>query len=785
MAVQTDEKLFFTFVAGLNSESGWFTAPPNTWRVGDNVVPNIDGVLRKRRALDYEDNYELYGVTSSTVTNDKQWAYATGYWDAVRGNGDHNLLVVQAGPTIHFYAAVSGTVSGRKLAATVDLTPHQLAGNPSVIGTSPIRCVTAAGKLIIVSQDTVPLLCEYVDNTLITATPITLKFRDFEGIRETDAVEFNPTTLTGDHNYNLFNQGWTTAKINQYFASQATYPSNTQSWIYGKNASDDFDPALLIKQDFGTSRAASGRFVLDLLRRDRALAMGTDTSLQAAVTAAQNALTAAIASGSSAAIVAAQSNLVTAQNALATSVVNPPSVPVETEAYAPSACTFFAGRVWYAGVKSDTIGNWVMFSKVSITSNKFGECYQEQDPTSEVLNDLVDSDGGVVPIQDCGEIVALLASANGVIVFASNGVWKIAGTLNTGFSATSYEVTKLSSVGCVGPRSVVVTDGGIMYWSYNGIYSLEPGQNGALNVVNYSDTVIKTFYNSIPSLGKKYSEGVYNPADKTVTWVFTDNLIEDSGASYRWRKDAALIFDLRLKSFYTMTFQSLATESPYIVSPVITKETGEVDQEFDVTEFDLDQIVTSGGDTVIVDLPIVGNGNASLKFLTTRFTTSLTLSFSDLLTETDAPGRWRDWYSANGTGVPYASFVETSYTPGPTGFHKNHASMYVTTFMERTETDIDANGDPVNTSGALMRGKWHFTDSTASNKWGPQQQVYRSRNIFLDNNQIGFDDGFPLVIAKSKVRGRGKALQLRFDAEADKDMRLAGWAVQQLGNTNT
>jgi hypothetical protein len=57
--------------------------------------------------------------------------------------------------------------------------------------------------------------------------------------------------------------------------------------------------------------------------------------------------------------------------------------------------------------------------------------------------------------------------------------------------------------------------------------------------------------------------------------------------------------------------------------------------------------------------------------------------------------------------------------------------------------------------------------------------------LFIDDGSIGFDNGFPLVVAKSKVRGRGKVLQLKFESEDGKDMQLAGWSILQLGNANT
>jgi len=203
---------------------------------------------------------------------------------------------------------------------------------------------------------------------------------------------------------------------------------------------------------------------------------------------------------------------------------------------------------------------------------------------SEILNDIVDSDGGHISIQDCGEILHLEPTVNGVLVFASNGVWKIAGTANTGFSATGYEVTKLTSIGAVSDKSIVVTDQGIFYWAQSGIYTIAPTENGVTIVVtNVSDNIIKTFFNEINSLPKKYAEGNYNSAEKIISWFYADNtLIQDGGSSFRFRKNKVLSFDMRLKCFYTYTIGSLSVDSPYVVSLFTTKEVSNQMQTFNI-----------------------------------------------------------------------------------------------------------------------------------------------------------------------------------------------------------
>ena len=55
---------------------------------------------------------------------------------------------------------------------------------------------------------------------------------------------------------------------------------------------------------------------------------------------------------------------------------------------------------------------------------------------------------------------------------------------------------------------------------------------------------------------------------------------------------------------------------------------------------------------------------------------------------------------------------------------------------------------------------------------------------------VGQDDGkvYQLFSNKydffEKVRGRGKALQLKFSSETGKDMQMVGWTTTFLGNQN-
>lgn len=735
MSVQVAQDEQFTFVAGLNTEASYFTFPKNTWKDGDNLIPNINGRISRRNALDLEDSY-VKTTQNISATDKNSWAFVTSKWIAVGGDGDLNFIVAQCGRYVFFYTDTPITTSSEKKSFSIDLNSYKPVSNPSVIGTSPIKCASAAGKLIITSRDTNPLSVEYNASTdTISVTEINIQIRDFEGLDDGLAIDEKPTTLSDEHKYNLFNQGWDQTKINSYFAAKAKYPSNAQSWIYGKDTSDNFDSNVLDKQDFGTSSAPKGRYILDAFNEDRTTASGIA------------------------------------------------GIATVAEQYRPSVCAFFAGRAWFGGIQSTRLGAAIYFSQVATDVTKYGKCYQDADPTSEVLSDLVDSDGGVVFIQDCGEIVDIITYNNGVVVLASNGVWTIIGTSSNGFSATGYEVQKISSFGCVSWKSVVDVDDAILFWSYSSICKIGRTQVATLGVESLTDLNIKTLYNNIPALARQYSVGTYNPSDKTVYWAYNENL-STNDAEFAYQKTNILALDIRSGAFYTLSFPT-STALPVFTDIVVTKETINEALDFTVVDSSGNTVVDGSGNTVVASLEATYSSKKQFKFLTVIPEAGGTyeLTFSDFLNTRDAPSKFYDWYSYDNTGVEQTCYLLTGYNFAPNSPSKFKQSSYCVVFMERTETGFDGSSNPINESSCTLQSRWDFTDNANPNKWDGGQEVYRHKRMFIPSTSA-FDDGYPVVITKNKLRGRGRAIQLRFTADPDYDMRILGWSMTVYGGTN-
>jgi hypothetical protein len=579
------------------------------------------------------------------------------------------------------------------------------------------------GNLIVVSSNIEPLVLTYsAVGPTVTAAEVsgsgrgTLAIRDFTGLDDTLRVDTRPNTLSINHQYNLQNQGWLAAQWTPYFTADAVYPSNAQVWGAGKDATGVFSAAQLDKTDFGTTPAPKGRYILSPFNRDR--------------------------SGAT----------VDAGNAIF-------GITAEVELTRPTTCAFFAGRAWFAGMQSSTIGSWVMFSQVATSVDKFGHCYQDADPTSQGVSDLVDSDGGVIVIQDIGTVLKLIPLFNSLIVVATNGVWQISGTISAAFSASGYEIKKLTNVGCVGAQTVVEAEGVVFYWAADGIWSISRDNLGQFVVQSTTQLSIKSFYGKIPVIGRQFCQGVYYLENKTVHWAYNDDTGQD-GSTRRFKKNRMLSLDLRLGSWFTTTITPLASASPYPVGVVVTKNKA--------------TFTANGRNTDVRFLTMVPTGSA------------FKVTFSWFEDGLSIPAKFKDWFSKDSVGATYNAFIISGYDLGQgQGGDRLIQGLYISVFLRRTETGVDGSGNAINPSSCTLQTRWDWTDSAGAGKWSPGEQVYRHKRMFQPTVPSGtYDDSYPIVVTKSKVRGRGRAVQFKFTADVAADMQLVGWAVPFLGNQN-
>lgn len=736
MARQTTVKNYATFTKGIVTEAESLTFPENASIDELNCVPSIKGNRRRRLGIDYETGYSLSSPSFDISDLDTQ-VVTTHTWDAVGGNGNLNFLVTQIGDTLYFNALSSDSTSDGEKTFTVDLSTFLAAGQTNA-GTVPIEADSGKGLLFVTSSKIDPFYIEY-DSTAdtIATSQITVSIRDFSGLDDGLAVDNNPTSLSTNHNYNLKNQGWNnpdgiaTDLISQYQTSTTKYPANNQIWWIGKDADDNFDPELLSKQDFGNTPAPKGHFIIDAFYKDRSSVSGVG------------------------------------------------GIPVESETNRPQALAFFSGRVWYGGAQSSNTGSNLYFSQILFDSySNVGDCYQTADPTSENDSILAESDGGVISIPRMGNVKKMYTLDKYIIIFADNGVWAVTGS-DTGFTASSYQVIEVSRVNCISSTSVVSVEGVPVWWSNQGIYTLEVNSlSNQIKAISLSESNIQTLYDEdITNTAKLNVQGQYDRASKRIVWLYKE---DDTGTNLR-KYDRALILDVRLNAYYPWKFSSTGSNSPYVAGVFNTTELNIISTTETVTDGGV--TVTDSGDTVTDETITIGGTTSFIRFLTiVPNGASSKYTFSDINNRA-----FVDWETSDGTGADFDSFIITGYELSGDIMRRKQV-VYINTFLQRTEDlwELTGDGDYVlrNPSSCLMQFRWEWADSAASNKWSATQQVYRfRRNLVPDSADLDFDNGFPVVVTKTKVRGHGRAMSIKFSSESGKDFNILGWANMMAGET--
>lgn len=812
MAVTATVEDNFNFVGGLNTEGGVFVTPKNSWVEGTNVIPQTDGSAKIREALELENNFSNLVYTNGSFSNyvpttDKGNVNSTAYvvhkWENVNSKPSINFFVVQTGNIIHFYDADKAITSTNKRPFTIDLLTYKIAQANSLDNSAVIQVTSFYGSLLVTHRQINPLVLSYKEDTnTLEVYQLKLRIRDFKGIftgypdnvEKTDA-EWIALGLKEAVVYNLLNQGWNGQQLGTYKNATGKWPSNTKQWIFGKDANDDFAVASLNKQEFGSSPAPKGRNIIEAFDQARSYPNDYFGDLNFVAPAVPSSVETRFDEENRPYLVE-----IPGYTPDPVSIIQSGAFLRESFNSRPSCCAFFAGRAFYAGATSSVVNSWVLYSQITETYTKLGDCFQKNDPTAEVVSDLVDDDGGLILIQNSGQIHAIKAVGNAVLVFAANGVWSIYGG-DSGFKATSYIVDKVTDVGCISPLSVIAVENSAFYWSDEGIYTVTVDSTGLSKAENISNVKIKTLYNDIPYIAKQKCVGVYDNVSKIAYWMYGTNLNKTSF------KDTLLVADLQIGCFYTLSFtQTSGFRIPAVLGFNFTESLTAITQQSNVTVGT--ELVTVGTEAVTVIEQIADNNLPILKFFVTYSdylvsatnTERVNYTFADLQkTNQVANITFQDFSSfvpsANtlsilapiweSSAVVYPrKYLITAYAFGNNGPARAKTAQYLTVFCKRSETALDALGQEVNPSSCLLQTRWDFTDNSNTGKWSDEQQVYRYGRVFLANNSQALNTGYPLIITKNKIRGRGKALQMKFEAESAKNMHIYGWSINYTGNTN-
>ena len=708
---------------GLITEAGPLTYPEDATISETNMTLYRTANRSRRLGIALESSARAsFSVTSTDV------AINEFRWDAVANNSNLTFVVMQVGLSLFFFDANSEPLVNGQKSFSVDLTPYVVSGtvNPQ---NYLVSMTSGRGILYLAGEVVDPIEIVYAEETnSISVRRIYIQIRDFKGLADDLANDEEPTTLSIQHQYNLMNQGWfspdgggtgssvtyfdrfggidtynqqPTTPITAYFTHAGRYPGNNKQWWMAKNSSGDFSPQLLQKTYSGTTLAPRGHYIVNAFNIDRSAVSG---------------------------------------------VVG---IPVEFSKTRPAAISFANGRLWY--VHNSTL----YFSQVMDDKSKAGFCYQEADPTSEDISDLIDTDGGVIPIPEMAKGIRLIPSGNGIVVFATNGVWFVSGTSN-GFTASEFSVSKISPIGTDSPLSIIDVEDSVYWWSKVGIMAMSQKMGmfgvveGKFDRANISEQTVQKFYNDISDSCRKTAKAVYDPVTNVVQWLFRSNSI-----SRPFVYDQVLNLDLTLQAFYPWKISRIQDSTPDIVGVVTTP-------------------VLSG---------YKGTSKTSVKLTTIRYLCMVKEGSAYKM----AGAQFNDLNFADWVTQPYLSYLETGYELMADAARKKQ-TPWITTFFNKTEEKYIANGNDYEAnrqSSCYFQVKWDWASSSISNKYSTKRQAYRHiRTPYLGSNALDFDTGFPVVVTKHKVRGSGRAIQFRFETdELGKDFDLLGWQVTFMGNT--
>ena len=710
-----------SFVRGLITEATELNYPENSCTETFNCRFLRTGEVKRRLGINFEVSYAAFSLTGDAT---RSVSAVTEYlWLGAAGDGNYNFVVIQVGQYLYFYQAGS-VLSANKNADSVDLSTHAVSGaaNPYE---HPCAFASGDGKLFVVGKHIEPFYVEYDPSTdTFSETSITVEVRDIQGDPD-DPYAFNErptaTTSTVDihHLYNLWNQGWaedvqnhSSNQVNPvaYWDTQlTTIPSNHDRWWFFKDANEKYYPSDQVGIiPSSTGIAPKGHFIFNAFNIART--------------------TAAKANGQTINTVYTRTD----QNTLNDTT---------SGVYRPSAVAFFANRIWYAGVDASGYNNVLYFSQLLDDITKVGKCYQQNDPTDETFNDLLPTDGGTLVIPALSNVTKMMEVNNSLMIFATNGIWRITGSEGIGFTASDFSVTQVSSLQNRGRLSYVDVNGTPIWVNAQGVYTI--GQQGVQSI---SEQTIQTFFDTIPKTSIPYIKGIYNQDDKCVYWLYKSESVGPVDRNYEY--DRVLVLNTETGAFYPWTM-GVSSARNVIGLAVVTGSS---------TETTVDNVIDSSSNTVV-------DSNTDQVVANTVTTVSLSPTTKFLVEYLDSGVRkltWAEEFCTTyedfnactvGQGVDYSSYFISGYKTRGEAIRQQQATYMM--LHSRAESG----------ASVYVQGVWDYKTSSGTKRWSNPQQGYRHKS------------NSAFTTRKLKIRGNGLSLQIRCYSETNKPFNITGWAM--------
>lgn len=434
------------------------------------------------------------------------------------------------------------------------------------------------------------------------------------------------------------------------------------------------------------------------------------------------------------------------------------------------ACGCLASsRLFLAG--ANNYPNTLFFSQTIVDGSEYVKMYQAADPYDALDNLLVDTDGGSIKITGAEKILAVAPLGSGVIVFANNGVWSIAG--QDSFRPTSYSINKISDSGIIGSNSWAAVEQQLIYFGRSDVYTILLGTSIDTPEVQPIGNKIVKFYNELPLYNKQSSKAVYEPTKKKLYFFCNFN-------TYEWVTDynpynqmslvrSALVFDVRLAAWSTYKLADNEDADLVSISDAIILDGGDIDIEavtdsgVTVTDSDLtvttQSITATNKNTILQTLFTKKDGN-TWKVSIGRLKTSGLTDFETSTTDAED----------NQSHITVANQLFNDVA------HRKFAP-YIIPLFERVESNLyDSSGIDITPGSCMYRVDWNWSIGSSNSKFGTLRQAYFPYR-FTTSHYDGADPGIQIVSSRLKIRGRGEVFKLHFESEGSKDFKLYGWQL--------
>jgi hypothetical protein len=700
MGQATGNVTYNTFVKGLVTDSSNLNSDPNSIKDGYNFVLTSKGTLEKRLGLKTEETFAAGGLTlNSDLVAKTATTYDGKNWLVLYDKTTRKLTVKDA---VTYTDAYTTTVGGVSLEVDFSFNDR---------------------FILVTSSWYNNIVLEYDNGTWNNRGSVEVKVRDFDGVDDGLDTDERPLSLNTNHKYNLENQGWNvneyTDKIDDidgtykdleiFYDETNKYPSNADIASIGRYEDPDgsgnitvkFRPDYIVTTYVGNSLAPRGKKILSTTASyPRKLENGVGITQGGSYPFGDT----------------------------STHVCN----------------TFFAGRVFYGA------GNNVMFSQtLGQDERKFGRCYQDADPTSSEVSDLIDTDGGMIKISGASGIYKLVELGRQLLVFAENGIWAISGGETT-FTATEYSVFKVTTYTSVSKSAIVQVPSAVLFLSTSGIITLaEDKVTMEAAAQNLSKNIIQNYYNTFTAEELVKAKMVYSVKEESLYIALGQDV---------------LVLNSTLGAYYKLRFPS------GYIGMLYQDDTQIITEDTPVT-YNTDQ-VTFGGDNVVLALDTTVSVVPQIRFLY--------VDGSDIKVKSMSDTSFLDEGAE-----PYVSYFVTTNLMFDNPLTKKRIPQLACWF-EKTETGYEENEEGgleyVNPSQCTFQVGWDMPLETSysldpRNKWSREYSAYRISRY--EAKDIGDVPAIALdtIMTRTSVRGRGSSAMFRFNSQAGYDCRLLGWNV--------